>query len=215
MRVRGAKLAAAAVASMLVVGLTAWASPAAAGATVERVPVNWHMQSGTGPVGDGAEAQLVRRANGISFSLHARDLMPGHAYTLWLVVINDPAECDASPCAAPDIFNNPDANGQVVYAAGHVVGGSGQATFSGARRAGDIPEGWLADRGLDDPLGAEVHLVVNSHGPVLNEYMPEMIHTYRAGCLESSLPPIFPQTARDDGTPGPNTCRLTQVAVFP
>jgi hypothetical protein len=59
-----------------------------------------------------------------------------------------------------------------------------------------------------------VQFVVNDHGPLLPEFLPEMIQTYRAGCTDASLPAIFPATARGDGTPGPNTCRLFQVAVF-
>jgi hypothetical protein len=31
----------------------------------------------------------------------------------------------------------------------------------------------------------------------------------------ASLVPFFPATAFADGDPGPNTCRLYQVAVFP
>lgn len=59
-----------------------------------------------------------------------------------------------------------------------------------------------------------MHLILNDHGPKLPEFMPEMIQTYRAGCTDKSLPPIFPETAIGDGTPGPNTCRLFQLAVF-
>ena len=81
-------------------------------------------------------------------------------------------------------------------------------------KTGPLPEGWIAGRGLENPLGADVHLVLNDHGPVLTEFMSEMIHTYRAGCTDASLPPIFPASAKADGTPGPNTCRLWQVAVF-
>ncbi len=44
--------------------------------------------------------------------------------------------------------------------------------------------------------------------------MPEMIRTYRTGCTDASLPAIFPPAAFADGTPGPNTCRLYQAAVF-
>jgi hypothetical protein len=44
--------------------------------------------------------------------------------------------------------------------------------------------------------------------------MPEMIQTYRAGCTDSSIPGIFPASARADGTPGPNTCQLYQMAAF-
>jgi hypothetical protein len=64
-------------------------------------------------------------------------------------------------------------------------------------------------------LGAEIHLVINDHGPMIPEFMPGMIHTYRGGCADSSpFPAIFPATALADGVVGPNTCRLYQAAVF-
>ena len=69
-------------------------------------------------------------------------------------------------------------------------------------KTGPLPEGWIAGRGLENPLGADIHLVLNDHGPVLTEFMPEMIQTYRAGCTDASLPPIFPASAKADGTPG-------------
>jgi hypothetical protein len=50
---------------------------------------------------------------------------------------------------------------------------------------------------------------------MLPEYMPGMIQTYRGGCSDASpFPAIFPPTALADGAPGPNTCRLSQVAIF-
>ena len=198
------------------VGSIATAAPAGAAATDSRVGVTWHAQMApmSGPV-EGAWAHLVRNANGISYSLHATNLTPGHAYTLWQVVVNNPSACDTQPCTARDIFGNADADGQVSYAAGHVVGGSGQATFAGSHRVGAIPEGWLDDRGLVDPIGGEVHLVLNDHGPALSDFMPSMIRTYRGGCSDSSpFPPIFPPKALADGEAGPNTCRLTLVAIF-
>jgi hypothetical protein len=192
-------------------------SAAAAPAQVERVQVGWHAQSGNvafSPVAAGATAHLVRNANGISYSIQTERLNPGHAYTVWVVVINNPSACTASPCSGPDIVLNPATRSQVTYGTGHVVGASGDAGFGGHLKRGAIPAGWLPGVGLDDPYAADVHLVLNDHGPVLTEFMPEMIQTYRAGCTDASLPGIFPATARADGTPGPNTCRLWQVAVF-
>jgi hypothetical protein len=57
--------------------------------------------------------------------------------------------------------------------------------------------------------------VINDHGPMLPEFMPGMIQTYRGGCSDSSpFPGVFPATALADGEDGPNTCRLHQAAVF-
>ncbi len=197
-------------------GLGGKAVPAGAGAP-ETAPVFWHVQSGNPAgslVGGGAEAKLIRNASGISYSVQTNRLRPGSAYTVWVVVVNNPSACTASPCSPQDILLTPATNSQVTYGTGHVVGGSGMAGFGGRLGAGPLPEGWFSGRGLDDPLGAEIHLVLNDHGPAIADFMPEMIRTYRAGCTDASLPPIFPASAKADGAPGPNTCRLWQAAVF-
>jgi|SRR5215208_3193269 len=186
------------------------------GAVRQTALVYWHAQQAvnglTGPVAD-ASATLVRNATGISFRLSTTGLTPGHAYTLWLVVINHPEVCTATPCTAPNIFN-PAAESQVLFAAGHVAGGSGQGTFAGSVREGAL-SGWLPDRSLENSMAASIHLVINDHGPMLPEYMPDMIHTYRGGCSNASpFPAIFPATALVDGEVGPNICRLYQAATF-
>ncbi len=154
---------------------------------------------------------------GASVTLRTSQLKPGHAYTLWWAIINNPEACAShpDPCTPHDVlFNTQIVQAQVTYAAGHVVGESGRATFSAHLPAGDIDDGWFPDQGFTDPLGAEIHLVVNDHGPKLDEHMPDMIRTYRGGCTDESLPPVFPATAFADGEPGPNTCRLAQTATF-
>jgi len=201
------------VALTFVLGLAA-AGGAAGRAEHQAAPVMWHPQTGlSGSVGSAAEATLVRRPDGVSFGLRTEQLRPGHAYTVWFVVINNPSACAATPCSGPDIVLNPETDSQVTYGAGHISGGSGKGGFAGAFQAGPI-EGWLADGGLWDPMTAEIQLVLNDHGPKLPAYLPEMTHTYRAGCTDASIPAIFPDSARADGTPGPNACQLYQVAVF-
>jgi hypothetical protein len=204
------------VVALAAVGLAALPAGAAP-AEVETTAVAWHAQSGNPmgtPVGVDAVAKLVRTANGISYSLQTTGLRAGHAYTLWVVVINNPSACTASPCSPQDILLTPATNSTVTYGTGHVVGADGQAGFGGHVKTGPLPEGWIAGRGLENPMGADIHLVLNDHGEALTDFMPEMIKTYRAGCTDASLPPIFPASAKADGTPGPNTCRLWQVAVF-
>lgn len=183
-------------------------------------PVRWHPQAvaleddiDAGAV-EGASARLVANRSGVSAKLRARELRPGHAYTLWFVVVNNPEACDPRPCTAPDILTNPDADAQVTFGDGKVAGNGGQATFSARLNVGPVA-GWLEDRSLHNPLGAEYHLAINDHGPKLAAHMPDMIHTYRGGCSDDSpFPPIFPASALADGEPGPNRCLLYQVAIF-
>lgn len=197
----------------LVIGLSA--SPVTATADQQTVAINWHAQSGfSGAVANRATATLIRRSDGVSFRFQTEDLLPGHAYTLWVVVVNNPDACSAAPCPPPQIILNPATNGTVTYGAGGLVGASGQGTFAGSIAAGPLTDGWLAGRGLEDPFGAEIHLVLNDHGVAMPAYLPGMIQTYRAGCTDASLVPFFPPSAFADGEPGPNTCRLYQAAIF-
>lgn len=182
--------------------------------------VAWHAQAvalddeiEAGPV-EGASASLVATESGASVTFRTHGLRPGHAYTLWYVVVDNPGACSSRPCTARDIIHNPEVRGQIRYGAGNVVGESGRATFSARSHVGPL-DGWLPDRTFTNPLGAEYHFVVNDHGPRLAEHMPGMIRTYRGGCRDSSpFPTVFPASALADGQPGPNRCLLTQVAVF-
>jgi hypothetical protein len=201
--------------------LTALAATAVAaagsGAEHQTVDVNWHPQQSsegnTGPV-DGASAKLMRTDNGVSYSLKARALQAGHAYTLWVVVVDNPAACANQPCTGGDVIGNPATEAQVFYGTGAVAGASGRAGFAGSVSEGPL-EGWLPDRTLTDARSAEIHLVLNDHGTKLPDHMPDMIQTYRGGCADSSpFPGIFPPTAIGDGSVGPNTCLLYQSAIF-
>jgi hypothetical protein len=193
------------------------APAAAAGAEQQTVGVSWHAQQamlGKSGAVAGASAQLVRNDNGIAYRMNTKGLEEGNAYTLWLVVVNNPSACLATPCAAPEIINNPATDSQIRFAAGHLAGASGNGTFAGSVSEGPL-SGWLSGRTLEESQGAEIHLVVNDHGPAIAEFMPDMINTYRGGCSDASpFPGVFPPTALADGEPGPNICRLYQAAVF-
>jgi hypothetical protein len=198
----------------IALALAAAASAAlAAPAQRSTTGVEWHPQSGAGPV-EGGVARLVRTSSGVSAVLRTNELKPHHAYTVWFVAIDNPAACASTPCSGPDILLNPETDAQVTFGAGHVVGASGRAGFAVHMPTGPI-DGWLPDRSFDNPRTAEIHLVLNDHGPALAGHLPGMIHTYRGGCADDSpFPPIFPPSALADGEPGPNECRLYQSAVF-
>jgi hypothetical protein len=196
----------------------ALASPSQAGNHITQTAgVNWHPNSGNSGTVDGATAEITRSRHGIRYRIDTTSLNPGHAYSVWFVVINDPALCTTSPCAASQFLTDPAADAQVTWGQeGEVGRADGTARFRARIDAGPLLDGWLRVQGLDDPMGAEIHLVLNDHGPVLPGLEREMLSTYRAGCADTSpFPPIFPPTALADGTPGPNTCRLWQATVFP
>jgi hypothetical protein len=153
-------------------------------------------------------------------------LEPGYAYTLWVVVFNNPSACTAptpfSLCSDPDV-GNAAAMPDVLYGAGHVVAGSGTVTLAGHRRVGDesgsisAPIG-LPAFGLVDPEGAEILLVLHEHGPLLPAYLPDQIQTVGGGCTDAGIPapgvasPFNAYAGPEYGRRGPNTCRSIQFS---
>lgn len=109
------------------------------------------------------ESTVMRRENGITAHLHASGLEPG-VYTFWMGV------------AVPGVPGSP--AGRL---AGHVVGESGIANFSGHVREGDIvgnPSIPGREGTLQDPLHATVTLVVRSHGPAEPGRIHEQTHSF-------------------------------------
>ena len=104
---------------------------------------------------------LNRTESGISFSLSTSGLEPGHAVTIWWMVVN------------------PDRGVAVLYAAGHVIDADGTAEFGGSLKVGDS-KGYVMgdDRSLEDALGATVFLVVRDHGPAKPGTVDDQIHTF-------------------------------------
>lgn len=160
------RLAAAVLSVGFVVALTApaQASPRSGEASV-------HRFSDLSTI-DGAASSLWRQASGVTATVRTRELAAGHAVTLWWVVFNDPSECNdsseslGSQCGPGDLppFGSDDsAVTSLLYAAGHVVGEAGGATFAARLRVGDDTDAMWGP-GLIDPAGAEIHLVVRDHG---------------------------------------------------
>jgi hypothetical protein len=182
---------------------------------IEQVEVTTHPSQGDVKTIEGAKARLVRTADGIFVGLDTKGLTAGNAYTLLLAIINDPAACQTSPCKPADVVGRADDTKSDIIgvADGTIVGEDGKARFASFQPVGDLEDGWFGN-GLQDPKGAEIHLVVHDHGPMLPELGTLMLTTYRSGCAHDSIPAAFPDEAKMDGEPGPNTCKLVQVAIF-
>jgi hypothetical protein len=144
------------------------------------------------PTGDqlieGASSTLRRTPNGVSWTFKTNGLQPGHAYTMWVVVFNNPEAC-VDGCGLDDLFREGAAT-TLAYGGGHVVGPSGEATFSGHLQVGDT-SGFPLDSpfvglpgqnlGLVDAQKAEIHLVVRDHGEVIPGQLHEQLHTFSGG----------------------------------
>lgn len=144
-------------------------------------------------------ANLHRNKNGVTANFKTSDLEPG-AYTLWIVVFNDPTAC-IEGCNEPDLFIEA-VKGEVLFATGHVVGNNGKGNFSARLNEGDnsgsvnslfgIPD----NDGLRDSQAAEIHLVLRTHGPAIPGMVNEQIGSYTGGCVENDcediLAAVFP-----------------------
>jgi len=132
----------------------------------------------------GAWSTLSTSEQGARMTLQTSELDSGNSVTAWWVIFNEPSNCKdqhgAFACGPGDlpVFGGDDsAVTSVVYAAGHQIGGSGRATFSGYLATGDTA-GALFGPGLVNPTGAEIHLVVRDHGELTPQQRAEGIHNF-------------------------------------
>ena len=175
-----------------------------------------HMATASKPAAmiPGAAALLMTSPVGATMTLSTSQLTPGHVTTAWWVIMNNPKSCESKPCSPKDVIERANEVGtQIVFADGVVNSKSGTAEFSAFLPQGAVKNGWY-EQDFMDPTTAEIHLVLNDHGPLQAEMAASMLTSYRGGCRDDSLPPPFPITAKQDGTPGPNTCVLIQDATF-
>lgn len=128
-------------------------------------------------------SNLVRTASGISASIHTSRLTPGDVVTVWIVVFNDPTACASNPCTMNDRFNST-VDAHAVYGAGHVIGGNGTAGYGLHLNVGDASREdlWGTGPALTDPEGAEIHLVLRTHGQKQPGNVSNQIHSANLGC---------------------------------
>ncbi len=175
-----------------------------------------HMATETTParIIEGTKAIIRTDHAGALMTLHTRDLAPGHVTTAWWVIVNAFDQCSSTPCTPQEVIGRASEVGtQIVYADGAVNSPDGTASFTAYLPKGEVRNGWYA-QDFGDPEHAEIHLVLNDHGPLIPAIAASMLTSYRGGCSDDSLPPPFPNSAKTDGLPGPNQCRLIQDAIF-
>ena len=175
-------------------GLLSFGSYAASAAGPERADVR---EQGGLDVRAPDGARLVRQANGIAVSvtmptpepggyLYPTGTEPGHpeVFTLWAFVFNHPENCSDGVCGSDDM-SDPAVGFGAYNPGGHVNAGA-TLNLSGRIGVGDPAGGppGSAVTDLSNPIGAEVHLAVTSHGGLDPSTLPDEFHvpTGNGGC---------------------------------
>lgn len=206
-----------ATAAVLLLGVLGFAATPASGGPAEQTSAPVFRLAdvlGGAPPRPVGSSTLVRTDNGISVTLDTTGLPPGHAVTLWAVVFNDPAGCEAgtplSSCGHDDALAGR-GGASPNHAAGRIVDEDGTAAFGAHLRVGDTSRA-LAGPGLVNPRGAEVILVVKTHGPTNPHLLSDQLHTFAGGCADQGdAPPGTPPELL--GRPGPNDCAEIQLSA--
>ena len=131
-------------------------------------------------------ATLKRSDQGVLLTLETSESTEGDAYTIWFVVFNNPGACDGD-CDGTDLG--------IAAVAGSVLnGGGGYGDADGNFSITSfLPVGFIHTNpleptharqlfgpGLQDPKGAEIHIILKTHGPSLNTV--EQISTVAGDC---------------------------------
>ena len=135
----------------------------------------------------GTSSTVHRKSDGIEVDFKTKNLIPGNAYTLWYVIFG---EVPGRPSST--------------YAGGLVVGKNGKAKFSAHKSVGDM---------FDNPLTAEIHLALRTHGPAIPGMIELQITTMDGGCNDDISFPSGPGLNPDSDVEG--YCANVQVAVHP
>jgi hypothetical protein len=171
----------------------------------------------------GSSGRATVNKNGATISVRATDLMPGHAYTMWIVYFNDGTACQFGEfgpdtnCGGGDLAAG---RGGVNYGDGKIVGGTGEATFTARLNAGDGPDRGPRPPDLPGVMPYEpsdypdFHVVIRSHGPKIPGEVSEQILTFEGGCdVEVGPPPG--QSGKDFSIPDePGECGDIQLYIF-
>ena len=106
------------------------------------------------------------------------------AYSIWWVVWNIPSAC-VDGCGEDDL-GRPGTGNSVFYAGGFVTGNDGSANVSVHVEAGDLAGGIdvLIPGGLDpgNGFGAEMHLIIRSHGSIIEGMADVQVGTFFGAC---------------------------------
>jgi hypothetical protein len=173
-----------AVLSIVAGGAFAAASGDAQARPIQFQAVDMHEFAPPGNPVAGA-ATLLRSETGISYRIYTTGLTPGHAYTIWTVIFNRPENC-TDGCNRPNL-DDARVRGSVFFGGSTIAGENGTGNFSDSVEKGPLPAGLQVNmldvpagtaNGLIDPMKADIHLVLRTHGPLVASQADVQLSTF-------------------------------------
>lgn len=156
-----------------------------------------------------AEAELEREGDSVELELETV-VDPDHTITVWWIVFNNPAAC-SDPCGSNDLPHrggDPAVQASGFWATSGVADDDGEIELEAELEEGNPPGQmlpWATPGGLLDAEGAEIHIIVRTHGPEQPGLLYEQLNTVGGGC--NNTPPAL-------GVPGSYPCEDIQAAIF-
>ena len=142
------------------------------------------------PAGNGAHTRLTRGDDTVWAQVHSRNLSPGHAYTVWAIVWNDPGNCGdpipgtGSLCGEGDLGNVAAGSGAFWSGMSGVANAAGNLNLRGHIHEDVAPGEVLFGELLTDAENAEIHFIVRDHGPASDDpaTLEAQLTTVGGGC---------------------------------
>ena len=137
---------------------------------------------------------LLRDETSVELRAEFSGLDASAAYTLWWIIFNNPEECTtgAAPALCGEGDLNPDRDGEGVNpvdrgvrnASGFISSAGGTVNTRSKLKEGAFPTGpAVAGFGqLNDSVGAEIHIVVQTHGSPMVGMVDQQMTIPGAGC---------------------------------
>jgi hypothetical protein len=171
---------------------------AAVMALVFAIPANAGARDKVGMIDFGTGAPVAghisidRGADSVDVNAHLRGLNPGHAFTVWAVIWNDPGNCGAT-CDESDLGVT--GNAVIFSGISGVANGGGNLNGNATLTSGYGP----IPGGVTDIEGAEIHFVVQDHGEASDDAAILLLQTttFEGGCGDGSPPTEDPETCVD------------------
>ncbi|MUP44520.1 hypothetical protein E0K83_02015 [Gramella sp. BOM4] len=162
---------------------------------------------------------LIRSNAELKGAFESDDLEPGHAYTLWWRVWNNPQSCNIpGGCEEGDLERAGIVQVEMMHAGSQIADAEGKvkirSTLLAADDSGSInhlhglpPAGGLH---ADKTFSSEVQLILRSHGPFVEELMEIQLDSYSEGCSTSLGFRAFTEIPDEIGE-----CGDIEIAVHP